>query len=266
MSRLMHSHYILLVVSLLFLAGCPTSSSISILSPPDGASFQPGQEITFSGIAVDLEGVELSGDSLIWTSSVNGEIGRGKEFKRSDLVEATHEITLIATDASGVPHTATITITIGSTTTTVSLTDIKGEFEILKYINVQGEGMNINWSGSMRIPFQVEDTTIVVDESLMSTQVVGGGTFGDCTVEIIGYMQIRNLGGELTSSDLGEYYLNFTFEVNETEYWTWICPEGTDNDEWTAEWWKNSVSLSLIDQYTTLQEGEEEFRYTLHLE
>jgi hypothetical protein len=67
-----------------------------------------------------LEG-ELSGDSLVWRSSIAGEIGTGTEFTRDDLSEGTHETTLIATNSQGLEGTATITITINEeavTTTT----------------------------------------------------------------------------------------------------------------------------------------------------
>lgn len=120
MKRLRYLKYSLLLISVLFLVGCPPSS-VTILTPSDGENFEVGEEITFTGSAMDpLEG-ELSGDSLVWRSSIAGEIGTGTEFTRDDLSEGTHETTLIATNSQGLEGTATITITINEeavTTTT----------------------------------------------------------------------------------------------------------------------------------------------------
>lgn len=118
--------YALLLVSLLFLVGCPPYT-VTITSPSDGENFAVGDEITFTGSARDFKDGELSGASLVWTSDQEGEIGKGKEFKKDDLSEGTHEIALTATNSEGEEGTATITITIGgatpptTTTTTVEV-------------------------------------------------------------------------------------------------------------------------------------------------
>ncbi len=94
----------------LLLAGCQPTVTISL--PQDGATFEAGVEITFSGSASDpLEG-ELSGDALVWTSSIDGQIGTGSEFTKSDLSEGEHTITLTATNSMEQANSASITITI----------------------------------------------------------------------------------------------------------------------------------------------------------
>lgn len=114
-----------LILLVLFLVGCPPYA-VTIISPSDGASYGVGEEIAFTGSAIDLLEGELPGDSLVWTSDKEGEIGQGKEFKKDDLSEGTHEITLTATNSQGEKGTATITITIGGetpiTTTTLIIT------------------------------------------------------------------------------------------------------------------------------------------------
>ncbi len=50
--------------------------------------------------------------SLIWTSSIDGEIGTGTSFSRSDLSVGTHTITLTVTDSQGATGTDSVSITI----------------------------------------------------------------------------------------------------------------------------------------------------------
>lgn len=117
--------YSLLFISVLFIVGCPPSS-VTILNPSEGDHFEVGNEITFTGTAMDpLEG-ELSGDSLVWTSNIDGEIGTGTEFVRDDLSEGTHSIILTAKNSRGLERTATITITISGGTVTTTTTTIDG--------------------------------------------------------------------------------------------------------------------------------------------
>jgi len=122
MKKLRSLKFVLLLVLTLPLVGCPPYA-VTILVPSNGSNFEVGEEITFSGSARDLLEGELSGDSLVWTSDKDGEIGRGTEVKKTDLSEGTHEITLTATNSLGEKGTDTIAITIGGgipTTTTTS--------------------------------------------------------------------------------------------------------------------------------------------------
>jgi len=100
---------------------CSTTSSppntpptATITSPPNGANFTEGEEITFSGSGDDTEDGALTGDSLVWTSSIDGQIGTGSSFTKKDLSVGAHTITLTATDHDGTTETDTITITISS--------------------------------------------------------------------------------------------------------------------------------------------------------
>ena len=121
MKKLGYLKYSLLLILALFLVGCPPSS-VTILTPSDGDHFESGNEITFTGSAMDpLEG-ELSEDSLIWGSNIDGKIGTGTEFIREDLSEGTHIITLTANNSYGLEGTATITITISEGTITTTTT------------------------------------------------------------------------------------------------------------------------------------------------
>ena len=89
------------------------SPTASITSPGNGSGFELGESISFEGGASDPEDGFLTGASLVWTSSLDGQIGTGIVFSRSDLSAGTHTIRLIAIDSDGAADTATISISVG---------------------------------------------------------------------------------------------------------------------------------------------------------
>ncbi len=84
----------------------------SITAPAANASFSPGTAITFTGSGTDAEDGALSGPSLVWTSSLDGQIGTGGSFTYSALSVGTHVITLTARDSRNATGTTSRTITI----------------------------------------------------------------------------------------------------------------------------------------------------------
>lgn len=91
-----------------------TPPTVSITSPTDGASFESGATISFAGTASDSEDGDLA-SSLEWTSSRDGQIGTGGSFTKA-LSGGEHTITAKATDSGGLSGSASLTITIGTTT------------------------------------------------------------------------------------------------------------------------------------------------------
>ena len=105
------------LASVSFLGGAtPTNAApaASVTSPPNGASYAQGASVTFSGTGSDAEDGSLAGASLVWTSSLDGQIGTGASFSTSALSVGTHAITLTAKDSKGATGTATRTITVTS--------------------------------------------------------------------------------------------------------------------------------------------------------
>jgi hypothetical protein len=96
--------------------------AVSITNPADGASFDAGAIILFEGTASDPEDGDLR-DSLVWTSSIQGQIGVGGSFS-CILEDGNHIITASVTDSGGQTGSDSIGITVGSpsapTTVTVS--------------------------------------------------------------------------------------------------------------------------------------------------
>ncbi len=80
----------------------------SIGSPANGIDVSEGQSIEFTGSATDPEDGTLAGASLVWTSSIDGPIGTGTQFTRSDLAVGNHTITLTATDSDGAQGSASV--------------------------------------------------------------------------------------------------------------------------------------------------------------
>jgi PKD repeat protein len=88
----------------------PPSASIS--SPGNGTSVVQGTSVSFAGSGVDPEDGTLGGNSLSWTSNLDGNIGAGTSFNNGNLSVGTHVITLTARDAQGLTGSATTTLTI----------------------------------------------------------------------------------------------------------------------------------------------------------
>lgn len=84
----------------------------TITSPTDGSTFTLYDTTSFSGTGQDAEDGTLSGDSLVWTSSRDDQIGTGTSFARADLSRGSHTITLTVTDSKGDTGSDTVSITI----------------------------------------------------------------------------------------------------------------------------------------------------------
>ena len=79
-----------------------------IVSPPDGAHFMVGEQITLQGYAVDLEEGIVASDSLSWSSNLDGTLGTGSILEVT-LSEGTHTITL---DVGGGAASVTTTVVV----------------------------------------------------------------------------------------------------------------------------------------------------------
>lgn len=91
----------------------------AIAAPAAGANFAEGAEIPFSGSATDAEDGTLVGAALVWTSSVDGQLGTGASFTRSNLAEGSRTVTLIATDSDGASDTMSVAISVGPVPLTI---------------------------------------------------------------------------------------------------------------------------------------------------
>jgi len=101
-----------------------TPPTISITVPTNNTTFAQGAVITFTASASDTQDGDLSA-GLQWTSSIDGVIGTGATFSRSNLGLGVHTITASATDSGGLTASASITVTVtdanGNTPPVVSI-------------------------------------------------------------------------------------------------------------------------------------------------
>ena len=98
-----------------------TAPVVTINSPKNNQVFKEGEIIYFNGKAIDHEDGNLSGNSLIWNSSINGTFAIGESANTSKLGVGTHIINLQATDSSNVIINKSIIITIQESTPLITI-------------------------------------------------------------------------------------------------------------------------------------------------
>ena len=88
---------------------------VAISAPGNSWTFNAGNSITFTGTASDIEDGDLTA-SLVWESDLDGPIGSGGSFSRSDLSVGVHHVTARVTDSGGQTASDTVTITVFANT------------------------------------------------------------------------------------------------------------------------------------------------------
>ncbi len=86
---------------------------VTIIKPIGGTSTEQGLPIAFEGTAFDAKDGDLSAN-LKWFSSLDGSIGTGPTFTRSNLSVGAHVITAQVTDSKGNTGSATVTIAVSA--------------------------------------------------------------------------------------------------------------------------------------------------------
>lgn len=94
---------------------------VTIFSPAEGAVFNFGSTITFSGSAIDVPDGDIS-SRLVWTSSIDGGLNSGPGFSLTTLSSGIHTIVAWVKDSDGKTGSATVTILV-LPFTTATLTD-----------------------------------------------------------------------------------------------------------------------------------------------
>ncbi len=88
-------------------AGPNLPPTVSITAPSYRQVFASGDVIKFDGTSSDPEDGRLGTSQIVWTSDLDGELGRGIPFESSSLSDGAHTITLTGTDNAGNTHTTT---------------------------------------------------------------------------------------------------------------------------------------------------------------
>ncbi len=129
---------------------------IRITSPENGSSYKEGENITLRAQAYDPQEGNMSGTSIVWTSSINGELGTGTSLDLTNLSIGTHIISAAVTDLDGNSGSAWIFITIASSATLTSEAPIN-----LTAQAVSSSRINITWeaNGSGETGYAIERKT-----------------------------------------------------------------------------------------------------------
>ncbi len=85
---------------------------VQIVTPDDGSVFRQGATVILHSSGWDLEDHALEGQSLQWSSSLDGSLGSGRLTSVADLSVGTHVLQVSAEDSSGMHAVDTATITI----------------------------------------------------------------------------------------------------------------------------------------------------------
>lgn len=136
----------------------------SIASPADGDTIGEGAPLPLRGSATDPQEGPLSGGSLVWSSSLDGELGAGEEMTRDDLSVGTHSIRLVASDPQGLADTASVTVTVeanGQPSVTIDQPADGAAFD---------EGESVTFQGSATDP---EDGTLTGNDLTWSSDLDG---------------------------------------------------------------------------------------------
>jgi len=85
---------------------------LTVLAPQNGTMFVGNQQVALEATADDLQDGPLDGNSVQWSSSLDGLLGYGAvlDLEASALSEGTHVITVTATDAEGLSSSGQLTI------------------------------------------------------------------------------------------------------------------------------------------------------------
>jgi hypothetical protein len=151
--------------------------AVSITSPDDGSTFDSGATIDFAGTAGDNEDGDLTA-SLIWTSSIDGQIGTGGSFFTNLLSDGTHTITASVTDSGGKTGSNSISITVGTPSEpTVSVDSIayatEGGRDGKKHLYV-----TVALEDDLENPVAGASVSIKLDNTTTSQFWTGAGTTG----------------------------------------------------------------------------------------
>lgn len=147
-----------------------TFPTATISNPADNSSFYENASVTFSGSGSDAEDGPLTGDFLTWTSSLDGEIGKGSPMSRDDLTAGIHTITLTATDSEKAPTISVpITISIGNA---APIADISSPVDGASY----SRGDSITFRGTGTDTEDGELTGALLTWTSNLSEIIGTGT------------------------------------------------------------------------------------------
>ena len=122
-----------------------TAPSVEISSPGNGASYNDGASITFTGSAMDTEQGSLT-SQIVWSSNLSGQIGVGGSFSKA-LPAGTHTITARATDSAGMSGSKQISLTVASAALSQPAPSTGAQLSARGYKVKGSQKVDLAWSG-----------------------------------------------------------------------------------------------------------------------
>ncbi len=209
-----------------------------ITAPASSSDFDEGEQITFTGTGTDPEDGALAGNELVWSSSLDGQIGTGSPLVVQSLSTGNHIITLTVTDSDGDDNTATIAIKVGNFPPTAHITAPTDGNSYNSGVNVvfQGtgtdtedgplSGASLVWRSSLDNQIGT-GATLAVDDLSSGTHVItltatdsGGDTGTDSIVVTI--------NNQLPTAVITSPSNNSTFDEGDT---ITLAGSGTDPED-----------------------------------
>ena len=169
---------------------------VSISAPADNADFTEGENISFSGTASDPEDGDLTA-SLAWSSNVDGAIGSGGSFSKSDLSVGTHTITASVTDGGGNTGADSITIDVNEDQTpSVSIVSPSAPVSVV-------EGDPITFNATATDPEDGDLTASISWTSSLDGAIGTGGSFSKSDLSVGMHLVVASVtdSGSNTGSD-----------------------------------------------------------------
>jgi len=183
-----------------------TDDGTLITSPEDNASFDTGESIAFSARNDDACGLE----DLLWTSDIDGEIGRGSSFSKNDLSPGTHIVTLTATHYldKNVKREKQVRMTVGESEVSACFTaePVSGEPPLTVNLNAEcsepaDEIVSYLWSSSDGKSASGETASMTFDSEgnhIVSLTVADGNENSDSEEKTVNVRESGEPSVELT--------------------------------------------------------------------
>lgn len=152
-------------------------------SPAAKSTFTLSNSVTFTGSATDVEDLTITGNSLVWTSSVNGRIGNGSNFTTNNLSAGTHTITLTAIDSANSADSTTVSIVINPANNSLPVATITSPstgstYNHNNYLEFTGTGYDNedDWLSGVSLVWNSNKDGQLGTGNTISTNSLSGGT------------------------------------------------------------------------------------------
>ena len=170
---------ILIFFAITLLFGCgepdqPREQELkATITSPDKSVYSLGKEIYFAGSGRDCyrtddgkswETYYLAGSDLVWSSSINGDLGVGENFTRDDLSPGDHKIKLTAIGLDGTDSDS-VAITVNGTKVTIIEPTNNSKYSFGDNIIFKGRAENyyLDDDGNLKLDTIPEDDLVSLE-------------------------------------------------------------------------------------------------------